>query len=330
MEYIQYDPSISGVPKIIVDGFDCGEGLHLSHWPGNLTPHELKADLSVEIVLNFLTKSNLQQQRAYELVTNDHYDTDGVLAIWALMNKEKALAHAATIINYAETSDFYEWTTLEAFKFDCIIRALPDPECSPIKEALNGKSEAERETAATRYVLEKLPDLLYKTDSHKELWEGPLNELQSKIDLLNSSQISVQEYIETSLSVIFTPVQLDNFARNLFCKGLRILEVVATSDGYRYALYHREYLWYDIVKRPTLPKPNLFDLIDKLDELEANPNGKWSRTKWSPALFFINAESRMTDPGFAYYKSEKVDSKIEPSQLILMLIAELSRFEHSL
>ena len=42
-------------PNIIVDGIgNIHTVLLLSHWPGSTTPKELKADLSTEIVFNYL------------------------------------------------------------------------------------------------------------------------------------------------------------------------------------------------------------------------------------------------------------------------------------
>jgi len=43
------------VPNIIVDGAaNLGTELALSHWPNSTTPQELRADLSAEIVFNYL------------------------------------------------------------------------------------------------------------------------------------------------------------------------------------------------------------------------------------------------------------------------------------
>src|SRR6266496_5913561 len=109
MRFRRFDDSLADVNKVVVDGNECGRGLQLSHWPGNQTPHHLRADLSVEICLRLLsdpTREHLLDGR--EVVTNDHYDTDGLLAAWVLLEPDVALQHSAALVAAAVTGDFYE------------------------------------------------------------------------------------------------------------------------------------------------------------------------------------------------------------------------------
>jgi hypothetical protein len=52
MRFEFYQEGLSGAPLLSVDGTVEG-ALHLSHWEGNRTPEELRADTSTEIALNF-------------------------------------------------------------------------------------------------------------------------------------------------------------------------------------------------------------------------------------------------------------------------------------
>ena len=66
-----------------------------SHWPGNRTPPELKADLSTGICLSFARAPAEYQQTVLagaEAVVNDHYDTDGFLSMLAIVRPDVALA----------------------------------------------------------------------------------------------------------------------------------------------------------------------------------------------------------------------------------------------
>jgi hypothetical protein len=117
MRFRQYTPDLRNVDKIIVDGNQCGVGLQLSHWPGNTTPAQFKADLSLEIVLRLLNSPGAATGLSdVALVTNDHYDTDGLLAVWALLNPLEALRHMAALRAAAEAGDFYEFTSPEAVR----------------------------------------------------------------------------------------------------------------------------------------------------------------------------------------------------------------------
>ena len=65
--------------------------IHFSHWEGNRTPRAIKADTSTEIALNLGGSPEREQlTEDVELVTNNHFDTDGVLSVWT-MTGERAL-----------------------------------------------------------------------------------------------------------------------------------------------------------------------------------------------------------------------------------------------
>ncbi|HTE05162.1 MAG TPA: DUF6687 family protein, partial [Planctomycetota bacterium] len=75
------DPSTT----VFVDGTEPGFR-SLSHWPGNTTPPALKDDLSTGIALRFARLSEAEQVRllgTFEVVANNHYDTDGALSAFA-------------------------------------------------------------------------------------------------------------------------------------------------------------------------------------------------------------------------------------------------------
>ena len=50
------------------------------------TPAEVKADTSTEIALNLVASPNRAAlTQGIELVTNNHFDTDGVLSCWTVL-----------------------------------------------------------------------------------------------------------------------------------------------------------------------------------------------------------------------------------------------------
>src|SRR5690242_8292586 len=133
MQFHQFSPSLENIDKVVVDGKDCGLGLQLSHWPGNRTPVRYKSDLSVEIALRYLADLDRGIACPYsDIVTNDHYDTDGLLAIWALLNGTESLGHAGALGAAAEAGDFYEFISPQAVQFDLTVRAFESMEKSPV------------------------------------------------------------------------------------------------------------------------------------------------------------------------------------------------------
>ncbi|MGB5926785.1 MAG: DUF6687 family protein, partial [Cyclobacteriaceae bacterium] len=66
-------------------------GFALSHWRGAAIHPRIHDATSTGIVLNALEKRI--PELSYPYVTNNHFDVDGFLGIWALLNPEKALEY---------------------------------------------------------------------------------------------------------------------------------------------------------------------------------------------------------------------------------------------
>ena len=85
-------------------------GLNLSHWPGNRTPAHLKADTSTEMALKLARDPGREEWlRGVSIVTNNHFDTDGLLSLYAVLRPEEALRHEKEMIQAARTGDFGEF-----------------------------------------------------------------------------------------------------------------------------------------------------------------------------------------------------------------------------
>jgi len=295
MKFCQFTTDLRDINKIIVDGNKCGAGLQLSHWPGNTTPLEFKADLSVDIALRFLASPEFRAHSYdFDLVTNDHYDTDGLLAIWALLNPTKALEHATALGSAAEAGDFNEFTSPEAIQFDLIVGAFVS-EKSPVAAQIACLPDAQRWQIATEALLSEMPGLLYEPRRYRHLWEEEYRKLLDVISRIKSGCVEVHESPAQYFSVISSPFTLNHFTRNIAAKGHRILETVKTREGTTYELYYREFLWYDIVLRPCTPKHLLLHAAETLNDLESREaTGSWGVTRWSPALRFVASGPRAT------------------------------------
>ena len=91
MRFEFYHSGLDNIPKLSVDG-TVGNSIHFSHWQGNETPAEVKADTSTEIALNLMASPNRDAlTKGIELITNNHFDTDGILSVWTMLNGERAL-----------------------------------------------------------------------------------------------------------------------------------------------------------------------------------------------------------------------------------------------
>ena len=72
-------------------------------------PVEVKADTSTEIALNLVASPNREAlTNGIDLVTNNHFDTDGTLSVWTVLTGERALSYRDLLIAAAEAGDFSE------------------------------------------------------------------------------------------------------------------------------------------------------------------------------------------------------------------------------
>src|SRR6266436_7289415 len=127
MRFEYFTEKLADVPKLSVDG-TVDNAIHFSHWKGNQTPESVKADTSTEIALNVVAAPNRDElTQGIDLVTNNHFDTDGVLSVWTMLSGERALELRAKLIAAAEAGDFSELSTKEGVRASIVIQGSESP-----------------------------------------------------------------------------------------------------------------------------------------------------------------------------------------------------------
>src|SRR5918998_483896 len=122
MRFEFYHAGLDSVPKLSVDG-TVSNSIHFSHWEGNQTPDEVKADTSTEIALNLVASPERERlTEGIELVTNNHFDTDGVLSVWTVLAGERALPLRDKLIAAAEAGDFSEYSSEDGVRASLLIQ----------------------------------------------------------------------------------------------------------------------------------------------------------------------------------------------------------------
>ena len=154
---------------ISCDGKVAGAALDVTHWPDHETPDSLYADTSTEIALN-MAKARLVngEYAAFDtaVVVNNHYDTDGVLSVWACTHPEEALKHWELMVAGAEAGDFGEWSSDLGVKLDLALSAM----CTDEDDEGYGTA------------LARLPELLHDFNTNegaqcKDLWQDGWEQL---------------------------------------------------------------------------------------------------------------------------------------------------------
>ncbi|HEX8746492.1 MAG TPA: DUF6687 family protein [Pyrinomonadaceae bacterium] len=304
MRFEFYSDELLEVPKLSVDG-TVPNSIHLSHWGGNRTPAILKADTSTEIALNFVASPRRDELAGgLRLVTNNHFDTDGVLSVWTVLQGERALPHRERLISAAEAGDFSEWTSDEGVRASIIIQGSDQPVpgeniLSPLANHLAGRVVTD-EAEAYELVLPEVERVLTRPEGYEPLWRDAWARMETAARSFERGESRVEE--NSGLSVVtlspaaFGPEGFDpsrhtvpltiisRYAR----QGLFLIAVEA-SEGWFYRIDYPYYSWADTVTRPRVGRRNLSPVIAVLNESERG-GGRWSLDKreLSSAIKFLD------------------------------------------
>lgn len=244
-----------GFPAISCDGLVPGVSLDLTHWQGNHTPVQYKADTSTEIALNFALSPEAFDEWAAAVVVNNHFDTDGILSAWVVLDPDRAAPYRELLVAAAEAGDFDEWPALDAgLWLDAAIRALA--------------ADADDDEAAYAKVLPLLPDLVSRIDDRRDLWGKEWDDLQAAVAALESSGLRAQRQDATGI-MIHRPGQPEApgalLARQFLAGARRYLLVFERENGqFDYRYERPRYAWADTVVRPAIPAPDAAALADAL------------------------------------------------------------------
>ncbi|WP_425313644.1 DUF6687 family protein [Pseudomonas putida] len=92
---------------LVDDSCSAGDCLNIDHHIGHSTPTTYcEGATSTERVLNAIHRG--LDPSSYEFICIRHYDADGLIAVWSLLNPGRAINHCQHLIAIAEYGDFYE------------------------------------------------------------------------------------------------------------------------------------------------------------------------------------------------------------------------------
>src|SRR5216683_5173543 len=194
MRFEYYTDALADVPKLSIDG-TVGNAVHFSHWKGNGTPVSVKADTSTEIALNLVAAPNREElTRGIDLVTNNHFDTDGVLSVWTILNGERALELRDKLIAAAEAGDFSEMSTQEGVRASIVIQGsdLPTDVGSPLARQLAGEP-VDDDARCYELVLPQVERVLTRTNDYASLWIDPWNRIATALESFAKGRSRVTE-----------------------------------------------------------------------------------------------------------------------------------------
>ena len=291
MRFEYYHAGLEDVPKLSVDG-TVDNAVHFSHWQGNETPASLKADTSTEIALNLVSSPNPGEfTRGIELVTNNHFDTDGVLSVWTVLTGAPALEFRSELIAAAEAGDFSEFTGENAVRASIVIQGSESPieedAGSPLANSLAGKV-IDDDALAYELVLPNVAHVLSHIDEYEPLWRTGWERIAAVLDSFAKGTSTVKEYAGGELSLItlspevfsaagFNPTShaAPYTAISHYARGKLFLIARPVSGGWSYRIDYPYYSWAETRVRPPVERRDLTALVARLNEQEKATAGSW-------------------------------------------------------
>lgn len=250
----------------------------LSHWPGNTTPADLKHDLSTGVALAF---ARLGASRALErfgplsIVTNDHFDTDGLLAVFACLNPAAALEIEDSLLAAARAGDFWCAPSRQAAAFDIAVTASTDPDRSPW--AAEAGDATGRERIAYERLLAALPGALAHPESLPMDITDELRRLDAGMEHLLSDAVVKQWRPDLDLCILQTQMPVDPRAIFEIAKTDRVLLLESIGKETLVSLQFTTASWFDGIRERTLPRVDLAELADRLQQNHGS-SSRWIAT----------------------------------------------------
>jgi len=290
MRFEFYTEALANVPKLSVDG-TVDNSIHFSHWEANATPAEVKADTSTEIALNLVASPNrVALTNGIELVTNNHFDTDGVLSVWTVLNGERALAYRDLMISAAEAGDFSEYSSDYGVRVSIAIQgadqASPNnDDGSPLARLLAG-GKVDDDARAYELVLTEVEHLLTNINDYESLWREGWESVVAAIESFERGESNVAEYSNLSLITLapelfsgtgFSPTRhsAPYTAISKYAHGELFLIAIPAGSGWFYRLDYPYYSWAETVVRPRVKHRDLSGALQLLNNKEGNRDGRW-------------------------------------------------------
>ena len=277
-EYVPYR-QVGDRPNVIVDGMPLQSTvLMLSHWPGNDTPEPLRRDTSTAIVFAYLDTPQLHQ--SLPVVSNNHFDEDGLFSMFTLCAPDIAMSHRELLIDASVAGDFGVFESRQAARLCFVIESCADPACSPLDAAIFRRCERQMIAGLYRAMLERLPEILGDLSAHRQLWTKQDSHLDESLRQLEAGTVRIEEDPSVDMAVVRISAGLPDriatrylraerapvhpFAIHQHTHCGRLLRV----QGRQYELQFRYESWVHLASRRPALRVDLAPLAQQLNRIE--------------------------------------------------------------
>eukprot|EP01023_Acetabularia_acetabulum_P051727 TRINITY_DN5727_c1_g1_i1.p1 TRINITY_DN5727_c1_g1~~TRINITY_DN5727_c1_g1_i1.p1 ORF type:complete len:423 (+),score=73.92 TRINITY_DN5727_c1_g1_i1:42-1310(+) len=332
IQYISYAKDIEDniLQQLIVTDCTHPGAVTLTHHKGDNNPQNVSpSDSSTGWALNAIQSNNNFVTQKIRYATCNHFDVDGVLSIWVVLNQQEALKWEQVLRHAARVGDFREaalavddYATIPEFQQDgvtskeqvdlglklcCWLNTQEKLYFSAPYEDLSGDDDEK-----FAYFLPKIGPFLSAPDDYRQEWETEYQEVLNGWKEYMSGLVKVDKFEEISLAIVYAPKQYHYYALFSFTVGYDY--VLTVYPGNKYELESKYTQFVNLHSRPTLPRLNLVPLAKKLNSLESAQIKTEQNLKWDVSRFIDSGPLlRMDDQGRMLSKQERYGNPYDRS-----------------
>lgn len=270
MRFVPYAEA-ADLPNIVVDGAAAAATvLTLSHWPKSGTPEALRADTSAEIVFKYLDAPATHVDVG--AASNNHFDEDGLIGIFALTRPDLAARWQALLVEIARAGDFGICRSRNAARIAFVLAAYAEKSSSPLPRSTFAGPYPEVTARLYEQLLPIVPHLITHVEDFQKLWDAEDRALQEGEWLLDGGIVTLESNPDLDLAIVRVPSDVAEphaMALHTRTPYSRLIVVHGTSVELRY----RYESWVQFASRRIAPRVDLAPLAAELNGTD--PGGAW-------------------------------------------------------
>jgi hypothetical protein len=281
MKFVPYH-LLDGRPSVVLDGAPApGTVLTVTHWPGYPPPVGIEDDLSAQMAFRLLERPDLIPDEA-EAVSNNHFDQDGLVSVFALVAPDDAVRRRTFLTDVAFAGDFGLCRNRDAARVSMVLAALVHEDGLPA-------DSAERTAALYEDLIGRLPELCDNVERYGDLWADEDATLAATDAAFAAGLAVIEERPDVDLAVVTAAEDAPEAGGHRFgggwLSGLHPMAVnnrterltVARIRGRRYDVELRYEGWVQMRSRTLRLRRDLVPLAARLQDEEIG-GAVWSAT----------------------------------------------------
>jgi Family of unknown function (DUF6687) len=217
-----------------------------------------------------------------EAVSNNHFDQDGLVSIYALVAPDDALQRRTFLEDVAFAGDFAVCRDRGTARVSMVLSALANGDDLPA-------DYTERTAVLYEDVLGRLPELCDRVETHRDVWGDEDATLEASDAAFEDGRAVIEERPDVDLAVVTVAEDTPEAGGHRFSadwvSGLHPMAVntrteratLARLRGRRYDVELRYEGWVQMRSRPVRPRRDLAPLAARLQDEETG-EAVWSAT----------------------------------------------------